>query len=117
MKGKQTIVFNFDGVIHSYTSGWKGIGMIPDPPVEGIRETIQALRKKYRLLVVSSRCREDKGRVAIKKWLRDHEIEVDGITLEKEPAVVYVDDRAVTFDGNAAQLEKRIREFQPWHKR
>ncbi len=29
---KQTVVFDFDGVIHSYTSGWKGATVIPDPP-------------------------------------------------------------------------------------
>lgn len=34
---KETIVFNFDGVIHSYKSGWKGI------------ETIQHWLKKYHL--------------------------------------------------------------------
>ena len=41
MKGKPTIVFDFDGVIHSYTSGWRGLEVIPDPPVDGIREMIE----------------------------------------------------------------------------
>lgn len=35
---KPTVVFDFDGVIHSYTSGWKGATEIPDPPVPGVRE-------------------------------------------------------------------------------
>lgn len=38
---KQTVVFDFDGVIHSYTSGWKGATVIPDPPVPGIKEAIK----------------------------------------------------------------------------
>ncbi|HET7657054.1 MAG TPA: hypothetical protein VFK37_02085 [Bacillales bacterium] len=117
MNGKPTIVFDFDGVIHSYTSGWKGVEVIPDPPVDGIREVIEKLRKKYRLLVVSSRCRDAKGRVAIKKWLLQNEIEVDGITNKKEPAIVYVDDRAVTFNGDAKKLYEQIKDFKPWHKR
>lgn len=28
-----TVSFDFDGVIHSYRSGWKGAAVIPDPPV------------------------------------------------------------------------------------
>ena len=117
MKGKPTIVFDFDGVIHSYTSGWKGLEIIPDPPVAGIREMIEKLRKKYRLVVVSSRCREMKGKVAVQKWLREQGIEVDGVTNTKEPAVVYVDDRAVTFEGDVEKLQEQIRGFKPWHKR
>lgn len=117
MKGKPTIVFDFDGVIHSYFSGWQGIDVIPDPPVDGIRETIEQLRKRYRLVVVSSRCREKKGLEATKRWLADHNIEVDDVTFEKVPAIVYVDDRALTFDGDPEALLGKIRHFKPWHKK
>ena len=37
---KYTVVLDFDGVIHSYSSGWRGKTCIPDPPVPGIREEI-----------------------------------------------------------------------------
>ena len=32
-------------------------------------------------------------------WLKKYGIEVDGVTAEKLPAVAYVDDRAVEFNG------------------
>lgn len=42
---KKTVVFDFDGVIHSYISGWKGIDNIPDEPVKGIKEKIERIRE------------------------------------------------------------------------
>ena len=38
---KKTVVFDFDGVIHSYASGWKGTTCIPDPPVHGIEKALK----------------------------------------------------------------------------
>src|SRR5690348_3599913 len=35
------ICVDFDGVVHSYSSGWKGVSVIPDPPVPGAIEWIR----------------------------------------------------------------------------
>lgn len=66
-----TVVFDFDGVIHSYKSGWKGAAEIPDPPVDGIQQVIEDLQERgYRVVIVSSRCTEPEGIVAIRDWLK-----------------------------------------------
>lgn len=114
---KQTVVFDFDGVIHSYTSGWQGEAVIPDPPVPGIREAIAEMREAgYEVVVVSTRCATMAGMSAVEKWLRDNQIFVDGIYMEKPPAVVYIDDRAICFDGHPENLLEKIYGFKPWYK-
>ena len=114
---KQTVVFDFDGVIHSYTSGWKGPAIIPDPPVPGIKEAIAEIRAAgYEVVVVSTRCATLDGLYAIKEYLERHDIEVDNISMEKPPAIVYIDDRAICFDGNPAALLGKIQTFKPWNK-
>ena len=35
---KQTVVFDFDGVISTYENGWQGANVINDKPVEGIKK-------------------------------------------------------------------------------
>ena len=63
---KKTVVFDFDGVIHSYTSGWQGVSVIPDPPVPGIREAIDELRANYyEIVVVSTRTATPEGYEAV----------------------------------------------------
>lgn len=114
---KQTVVFDFDGVIHSYKSGWQGVTIIPDEPVEGIKEAIAEIRAAgYEVVVVSTRCDLYEGQVAIQQYLEKHGIKVDRICKEKPPAIVYIDDRALCFDGNAGSLLEKIRNFQPWNK-
>ena len=44
MEFENTVLFDFDGVINSYKSGWEGYGIISDPPVEGIKEAIDEIR-------------------------------------------------------------------------
>lgn len=109
-----TVVFDFDGVIHSYTSGWKGKTVIPDPPVQGIREAINDIRKLYRVVVVSTRCDTSDGIMAVKEYLAKHDIVVDDVMKEKPPAIVYIDDRAICFDGNPHGLLDKITAFEPW---
>jgi FMN phosphatase YigB (HAD superfamily) len=114
---RQTVIFDFDGVIHSYTSGWKGADVIPDEPVEGIAEAIKQIRRVYFVVVVSTRCYQPGGIEAIKQWLDKHGIEVDDVTHEKPPAIVQIDDRAICFDGRPDTLLEKILTFQPWMKR
>ena len=114
---KKTVVFDFDGVIHSYTSGWKGVDVIPDAPVNGIKEAINEIRAAgYEVVVVSTRCSTPEGFGAIRAWLIDNEITVDDVMIVKPPAIVYIDDRAICFDGDSAALLGKIQTFKPWNK-
>jgi len=113
----QTVVFDFDGVIHSYTSGWKGEDVIPDKPVKGIKEAIDEIRGAgYQVVIVSSRSASQSGIEAMKKWLNKYDIVVDMICQHKPPAIVYIDDRAICFDGKPKKLLKKIKRFKPWNK-
>lgn len=113
-----TVVFDFDGVIHSYTSGWKGVDVIPDPPVPGIRDAIAEIRAAgYRVVVVSTRCAKLEGLVAIHKFMDENNILVDDISAHKPPALVYIDDRALCFDGHPETLLNKIQEFKPWYQK
>jgi len=114
---KKTILFDFDGVIHSYTSGWKGIDVIEDEPVPGVKKMIKDLRKNYIVKIHSTRCTEDKGIKAIEKYLKKHGIKVDGITKTKEKAYLIVDDRCICFDGNSSNLIDKIENFKVWNKK
>ncbi len=113
---KQNVVFDFDGVINSYISGWCGIDSIPDPPVPGIKEAIADIRRKYRVVVVSTRCASPGGERAIREYLARYGIEVDDVVAVKPRARCYIDDKAICFDGDAAGLLRKIESIKPWHK-
>lgn len=115
---KQTVAFDFDGVIHSYVTPWVSSEIIPDPPVSGIKEAIDSMRELgYKIVIVSSRCLDPKGFEAIKEYLNMHNIVVDQITCKKVPAICYVDDRALCFDGHPETLAQKIVEFKPWNRK
>lgn len=50
------------------------------------------------------------------QYLDKHEIEVDGIMAEKPPAICYIDDRAICFDGHPETLLEKVQNFKPWNK-
>lgn len=111
----KTVVFDFDGVIHSYISGWKGENVIPDPPVPGITEAIRSIREAgYEVIVVSTRCKSGAGMGAILRYLEKNGIEVDSVMAEKPPAICYIDDRAICFDGHAESLLDKVTGFKSW---
>lgn len=109
-----TIAFDFDGVIHRYSRGWQD-GNIYDHPTKGIDEVISKLRKNgYKVVIYSTRGATKKGIREIKDWLEKYNIVVDDICSEKPIASMYVDDRAIPFNGNCETLLKDIDRFQVW---
>jgi hypothetical protein len=64
------------------------------------------------VVVCSSRCHSAEGRRAVQSWLDKHQIVVDEVCEHKPPAYVYVDDRAVRFQGDWTDVLDAIREFR-----
>lgn len=126
---KPILCLDFDGVLHSYTSGWKGADVIPDPPVPGAIAFLREAVKHFRVAIFSSRSHQPGGQVAMRTWLGGHIIaDEPGIVMqdppwfaaiewptEKPPALVTIDDRAITFTGTWPSIET-LMAFKPWNK-
>jgi hypothetical protein len=118
---RKTIAIDFDGVIHSYTSGWKGADTIPDPPTPGAIEWLAEAHSRFEVAIYSTRAETAEGRRAIAAWLRKnglHEIILAQIkiTSAKPMALIYLDDRGWQFTGTFPSLDE-IEAFKPWNKR
>ena len=133
MSSTPILCVDFDGVLHSYTSGWKGARIIPDPPVDGAIEWLRSLLGypenvgigsrylDFKVCIYSSRSRYWGGRKAMKRWLMKngldkYEIELIDFPLVKPAAFVQLDDRAITFTGTFPD-PKELLKFKPWNKK
>lgn len=123
---KPILSIDFDGVIHSYISGWEGPDVISDSPVQNIQgDSIEWLRKlidseKFQICIFSSRNSYSTGIQAMKDWLLKWGLEkekLDQISFpfKKPAAFLTIDDRAVTFKGIFLNPED-ILSFKPWNK-
>jgi len=137
------LCLDFDGVIHSYGSGWRGAAIIPDPPVPGAIEFLRAAAGEFCVHVYSSRSHQEGGIQAMEAYISAAVAEVidtwpkDELTdprltgmeaaeawvrawitfpTHKPPASVSIDDRCITFRGEWPPLEV-LKDFRPWNKR
>jgi len=78
-KGKPILCIDFDGVIHSYESGWKGPRNMPDMPVNGALEFLIIASESFQMHIFSSRSRYFGGRRAMRRWLWDRYAEIGGV--------------------------------------
>lgn len=109
------LCLDFDGVLHSYTSGWQGPEVIPDPPVPGAIEFLKDAVQHFDVHVFSSRSSWDNGISAMQIWLAEHGAPINALTFPKEkpPAFLTIDDRAWQFKGTWPSMQE-IHGFKPW---
>ena len=128
---KPTICVDFDGVIHSYERGWQS-GVIYGTVVPGFFEWVERVRDQFKLVIYSSRSKDDAGVIAMSTWLleqRNKWIAAGGerhpteplsmeFAHEKPAAWLTIDDRAIQFRGDWSARELQadaMRAFKPWN--
>jgi hypothetical protein len=119
--GKPILCLDFDGVLHSYKSGWKGADCIPDPPVDGAMSFIMEAMEHFTVHIFSSRSNQPGGRSAMRAWIYKNSggapwVDDLEYPTEKPAAFLTIDDRALTFDGTWPSMETLL-SFKPWNKR
>lgn len=124
---RYTIAVDFDGVIHRYDSPWKNAHTIPDYPVDGAIFWLSDMLQHFDVVIFSTRCKTWRGRRAVRKWLQRYGgnlyyetmgfpgIEDVKLSYEKPPALVYLDDRAMRFEGSFPSKQD-IHNARPWNK-
>jgi hypothetical protein len=119
----RSLCIDFDGVIHSYTSGWQGADVVADPPVEGAIEWLTMLVEDggYEVNIYSSRSKQDDGIDTMMRWLLSNGMAGDIIPhiqfpTKKPAAWITIDDRCICFNGTFPTKEE-INNFTPWNKK
>ncbi len=125
---KPILVLDFDGVLHSYESGWRGASIVADKPVPGAAQFLRDVVENFKVAIYSARSHQEGGIKAMRKWIEIVLLEafgqVEGYKLydqidfpdHKPPALVTLDDRAITFDGTFPD-PKTLLDFKPWNKK
>jgi hypothetical protein len=127
---KPILCMDFDGVIHSYTSGWQGDTTISDPVVPGFFEWAEQAAKQFTLVIYSSRSKNPDAISAMQFYLYEQrklwraaggKSETQDplsfeFAAEKPAAFLTIDDRAIQFDGTWPDVNE-LRAFKPWNKR
>jgi hypothetical protein len=125
---KKTLVVDFDGVLHSYSSGWTFVDAVTDPPVPGAIAWLREAVKHFHVCIVSTRSHDPRGKAAMQEWLGYWAVEqrksdkedlawlsaIDWPTV-KPPAFVTLDDRAITFTGTFPSMDQ-IKSFRTWQQ-
>lgn len=133
------LCIDFDGVIHSHSSGWKGPRDIPDPPVRGAIKWLRSLLSDpestcsfaprfldFDVQIYSSRSRYIGARRAMKKWLRnefkmagysDDLVELIKFPTKKPPASILIDDRGFKLQGYFPTVEEMKGMLKPRNKK
>ena len=116
------VALDFDGVLHSYTSGWHGASVISDTIVPGAINFIKELinDERFAVCIYSSRSHQLGGISTMKEWLLNRGLNQEQLNQIEFPKIkpqakFIIDDRAFHFQGKFPSLDY-IDSFVPWNK-
>lgn len=103
-----TICIDFDGVANVY-KGYQGPNELFEP-AEGIQEFLIELSKIDKDIVIFTARDKDK----VGEWLFEHGLiqYISSVTNIKIPAIFYLDDRAIQFNGDFKEALEKIKDFK-----
>lgn len=110
MSDQLVVCVDLDGVLNLF-DGWRGADFF-HPPRPGAREFLRSLRERnFRVVVHTVRWAPH-----VWEWIREHGLEayVDSVTNQKIAAHVYIDDRAICFEGDFDETLTRVACFTPY---
>lgn len=82
-------------------------------PVPGSIAAIRLMKDKgYQIVIWTSR--PESLRAVTEKWLSDHGVPYDELWMDKPSYLVFIDDRALNFDGRWEGTLGRAVHFRPW---
>lgn len=118
---RPTIAVDIDGVIADYSAGWQGEGII-GAPLPGAKKFLERLREAgWEIIIHTTR-----GTDEVAEYCKEHGLVYDQINDNanlrgrnpgKPIASVYLDDRAVKFNGDYDQAFKEIINFDLWYSK
>lgn len=107
----KTLAIDFDGTVHKYSKGWHD-GTCYDEPMPGaIDALLNFINRGYKVVIFTARPVEPVREWFAKYWTNKF-YPCPEITNTKPAAIAYIDDRAVKFNGDWAEML----ELFPWIK-
>ena len=91
---KPILCLDFDGVLHSYTSGWQGASVVADEPVPGAASFLRDAVEHFSVRIYSSRSGQVGGIGAMKDWVQYNRQDKHSIYADPK----WIDPRAGRFD-------------------
>ncbi len=101
------LAIDFDGVIHKNSKGFFD-GTVYDEPIDGVKDALEQLSKKYKIVIFTCKVKPDRplikgktGEELIETWLSKHGLlhYISEITCEKPRAILYIDDKGYRFNN------------------
>ena len=109
---KKKILIDLDGVLNKYGKEKYDENYIPEIK-DGAKEFIEKLSEVAELYLFTSR-----NLMLSAKWLIENKIDkyFKNVTNVKLPSFLYIDDRAICFNGNFEKTYNEVLEFKPYWK-